>query len=228
VSDVPNVEDVVARLHAISEQSPANDGVGEFDRLYLQVTESVRDHLTAGFFDDAEFMTDLDVRFASLFLAAFDADAGGRQVAAAWAPLFEARQRAGIQPIQFVTAGMNAHINNDLALAVVATCVAHGRTPQLILPDYERVNELLAALVRPVRQSLLDPAVVAAGRPLSPAADLVSNWSIDKARDAAWLHAQTLFQVRDLEVLTRSYEETLGDGVGLVTRQLLIALPDPV
>jgi len=224
---VPTIEDIVARLDAISVQLRADDGVAAFDRVYLEVTKSVRDHLSAGFFDDPAFMTDLDVRFAGLFLAAVDADAAGTQVSRPWAPLFEARSRGGIEPAQFVIAGMNAHINNDLALALVATCVARARTPQDVLADYERVNELLAALVRPVRQSLLDPVVVDAGRPMWPLADLISSWSIDKARDAAWLHAQTLFEVRDLDWLTRAYEETLGSTVGLLTCQLLLALPDP-
>jgi Family of unknown function (DUF5995) len=224
---VPTIEDIVARLDAISVQLRADDGVAAFDRVYLEVTRSVRDHLSAGFFDDPAFMTDLDVRFAGLFLAAVDADAAGTQVSRPWAPLFEARSRGGIEPAQFVIAGMNAHINNDLALALVATCVARARTPQDVLADYERVNELLAALVRPVRQSLLDPVVVDAGRPMWPLADLISSWSIDKARDAAWLHAQTLFEVRDLDWLTRAYVETLGSTVGLLTCQLLLALPDP-
>ena len=40
----------------------------------------------------------------------------------AWQPLFERRADPGIEPIQFALAGMNAHINHDLPLAVVATC----------------------------------------------------------------------------------------------------------
>jgi hypothetical protein len=227
VCDVPTVEDVLARLSAISGQLPPDDGVAAFNRVYYEVTESVRDHLSAGFFEDPAFMSDLDVRFAGLFLAAVDADAARAQISRPWAPLFEARRREGIDPAQFVIAGMNAHINNDLALALVATCVARGKSPQDVLTDYQRVNVLLAALVGPVRQSLLDPVIVDAGRPLSPLADLISSWSIDKARDAAWLHARTLFQLRDLDWLTSAYEETLGGTVGLVTRQLLLALPDP-
>ena len=38
-------------------------------------------------------------------------------------------QTTGILPIQFALAGMNAHIENDLPLAVVATCTARRRTP---------------------------------------------------------------------------------------------------
>ncbi len=42
----------------------------------------------------------------------------------AWRPLVEQRAAAGIEPIQFALAGMNAHINHHLPLATVNTCTA--------------------------------------------------------------------------------------------------------
>jgi Family of unknown function (DUF5995) len=36
----------------------------------------------------------------------------------------ERRAAAGIEPAQFALAGMNAHINHDLPLAMVSTCMA--------------------------------------------------------------------------------------------------------
>ena len=42
-----------------------------------------------------ETMAELDVRFANLWLTAYDADAAGRAVPPAWRPLFEARRGGG-------------------------------------------------------------------------------------------------------------------------------------
>ena len=67
-------------------------------------------------------MAELDVRFAELWLTAHDAAAAGSKVPSAWAPLFEERSTPGILDIQYALAGMNAHIEHDLPLAVVATC----------------------------------------------------------------------------------------------------------
>jgi hypothetical protein len=77
----------------------------------------VQDRLTTGgvFFIDA-FMADLDVRFAQLFFAAYDATGA---VPRAWAPLFEARARPGLLPIQSALAGANAHIEHGLPLVMV-------------------------------------------------------------------------------------------------------------
>ena len=38
---------------------------------------------------------------------------------------------AGIEPVQFALAGMNAHINHDLPLAVVSTCSALATAPEV-------------------------------------------------------------------------------------------------
>ena len=118
---------------------------------------------------------------------------------------------------------MNAHINHDLAVAVVTTCRRARREPATMHDDYERINELLATVVRPIRQSFLDSLVVEAGAPLSPLADLVSAWSIDNARDAAWVHARTMWELRNVRPLTEAYRRTLGRTVGLVGRQMLVA-----
>jgi hypothetical protein len=39
--------------------------------------------------------------------------------------------RGGIEPVQFALAGMNAHINHDLPLAMVSTCTALGTAPDV-------------------------------------------------------------------------------------------------
>jgi len=219
---VRTVDDLIDRMRAIESELPRRDGVAEFNRVYLQVTELVRDRLSDGFFRDARFMERLQVVFAGLYLDVADA-APEADVARPWVPLVEARRRRGVAPVQFVMSGMNAHINHDLALAVVSTCSRTRREPDTVHDDYERVNELLASVVRPIRQSFLDSLVVEAGAPLSPLADLVSAWSIDTARDAAWVHARTLWEIRRARALSQAYRRALAGTVGLVGRQLLVA-----
>ncbi len=219
------VADVVQRMREIDADLPRRDGVAAFNRVYLQVTELVRERLSDGFFDDPRFMERLDVTFAQLYIDAVDADRAGREPSPAWAPLFAARRRRGIVPVQFALAGMNAHINGDLALAVVTTCARSRREPIRIVADYERVNELLASVVRPIRQSFLDRQFVRAGRPLSPLADVVSAWSLDKARDAAWINACALWELRGTRALAAAYRGTLSRTTGLVSRQLLVPFP---
>jgi hypothetical protein len=217
------VERVVAELDAVRATLAPDDGIGVFLDVYREVTALVAVRDADGTFADPAFLGDLDGRFAGLFLDVPRELAAGRAVNKAWAPLVERRATHGVLPVQFALAGMNAHINHDLALAVVATCEARGCAPTdgTVHADFERVNDVLAEVVRPIRRSFLDADVVRLGAPLSPVADLVSNFSIEQARDAAWVAALTLWHLRAVPPLARSFEQALARTVGLVGRQLL-------
>ncbi len=76
----------------------------------------------------------------------------------AWTPLLEARSSRGIAPLQFAFAGMNAHINRDLPVALVSTCRELGVTLEEGSPqhaDFERVNDLLATVEGEVKSQYL-------------------------------------------------------------------------
>jgi len=217
------IGNVVADMDRLRAGWSPHDGLGVFLDVYRQVTALVATKVTDRTFADHAFVEDLDVRFAGLFLDVPRDLAANRRVSRAWAPLVERRANRGVQPVQFALAGMNAHINHDLALAVVATCRARGTAPETgsIHADFEKVNAVLAQVVRPIRRSFLDAEVVRLGAGASPLADLVSNFSIDKARDAAWVSALTLWHLRDIPFLASAARDTLARTVGLVSRQLL-------
>ncbi|WP_028046168.1 DUF5995 family protein [Cellulomonas sp. URHE0023] len=214
---------VVADMDRVRAGLPRTDGIGVFLDVYRRVTALVALRVTDGTFQDPAFTEDLDVRFADLFLDVPADLVARRPVSKAWEPLVERRAVRRILPIQFALAGMNAHINHDLALAVVATCTARSCEPDdgSIHRDFEEVNAVLAEIVRPIRDSFLDQAIVTHGAAVAPLADLVSNFSIDKARDAAWVSALTLWHLRDIPFLERAARDTLARTVGLVSRQLL-------
>src|SRR5262245_4527593 len=137
---VTTVAGVIARLEAIEAALPAIDGLACFNRMYLQVTRQVVNGLEQGFFADRAFMTYLDVTFAGLYFGAAAAAGGAAAVPLAWRPLLEQRADTGIEPVQFALAGMNAHINHDLPLALVATCTALATSPDAgaHFADYEK------------------------------------------------------------------------------------------
>ena len=117
------IADVVERMQALDAALPRADGIACFNRLYLAVTEAVVEAARPGVFADPPFVRWLDVVFANLYFEALANHVRGRgRVPRAWRALFEARSRRGILPIQFALAGMNAHINRDLPLALVSTC----------------------------------------------------------------------------------------------------------
>jgi hypothetical protein len=218
------VAGVIEQMTSFNTGLGPDDGVRVFNTIYLGVTEDIDAALNQGghFRDDAA-MAALDVRFAGLWLSAYDAAAGDRAIPTAWAPLFSSRHQAGLLPIQFALAGMNTHIEHDLALAVVHTCEKRGTTPDdpTVLADYLAINQVLASQEAAIRRSFLDEVGRAADDRLAPVAHLVSSWSIEKARDIALLNACTIWGLRHTRALQSAYLTGLAHTVGMGSRLLL-------
>jgi Family of unknown function (DUF5995) len=222
------IADVIARMEAISNELAAGDGIACFNRMYLEVTRSVDLNLQQGTFADPAFVSDLDVVFANLYFAAVDgASDPANTIPEAWAPLFGARSTPGIEPIQFALAGMNAHINHDLPIAVVTTCLDLATTPTEDTHhlDYQRIDTLLDAADQSIRESFESPDELDVDRHVAAVANLVDNWSINTARDVAWDTALGLWEVRDRPLAMRLLTDALARTVAIASRSLLVALP---
>ena len=172
-------------------------------------------------------MAALDVVFANLYFAAVDALSGSATGwPVAWQPLLASRESAGIESIQFALAGMNAHINHDLPLAVVATCAALNSAPTdgSHHADYQKIDVLLDAAEQSVRQSFEPPDVRDIDDHMARVLDLVGNWSINSARDVAWDTALALWDIRDHPVATDLFTGALARIVAMASRVLLVAV----
>jgi len=213
-------------MEAIGAALEAADGLACFNRMYLDVTRQVNSELGQGFFADPAFMTQLDVAFANLYFAAADAADTPASVPLAWRPLAEQRATAGIEPVQFALAGMNAHINHDLPIAVVSTCTALATAPEAgpHFADYQKVDQLLDAAEQSIRQSFESAPELAVDRHLSAVANLVASWSINNARDLAWNNCLLLWAVRDDPLARGLLLDSLAAATALASRMLLVAV----
>jgi Family of unknown function (DUF5995) len=209
------IADVIERMRGIGSELPRPDGVACFTRLYLAVTETVND---AGGFASPEFLVRLDVRFANLYFEALV------DPPRAWSPLLEARTRAGVAPIQFALAGMNAHINRDLPVALVETCAELGLElreggPEHV--DFLAVNALLVATEKRVKREFLTGDLAIADEALGELDDVIAMWNVERARDAAWTNAETLWSLRSSPALADAFLLALDRMVGFAGRGLL-------
>jgi len=223
---VTTIAEAIARMEEIGASLPAADGLACFNRMYLDVTRQVNSELGAGFFADPAFMTQLDVTFAGLYFDAVDAAAAASEVPLAWRPLVEQRAQRAIEPIQFALAGMNAHINHDLPLAVTATCTALGTSPSAgqHLADYQKVDGLLDAAEQAVRQSFESAPELAVDQHLTAVNNLVCSWTISSARDVAWNHSLLLWEVRKIPPARALFCDSLAATAALASRMLLVAV----
>jgi hypothetical protein len=223
------IPEVVERLREIEAAGTRHDGVACFARLYRQVTESVAADLAAQRFADVPFLQRLDVTFAGLFFSALEAyERDPANAPRAWVPLFAERSARGVAPLQFALAGMNAHINRDLPVALVTTCRELGldlgeNTPEH--GDFERVDLLLAHVEARLKRFYVTGWLAWVDRLVHRfhrIDDVVAMWDVGRARDAAWTNGQALWALRDLPPLAAEFLLTLDRIVGLGSRGLLI------
>lgn len=220
---------VIERMRNIRDRLDPRDGVACFNRMYLQVTELVGQNLVDGFFEDNTFIERLDVIFAKLYFRNVDAVESGQRADPSWQPLFDARSNRVVWPIQFAFAGMNAHINHDLPLAVVATCKEFGRDPDTtpVHADYQRVNELLAKVESEVRQSFEAKLVHLATKDAEALKHIVGSWSITAARDLAWDNTEMLWAQHNTPFIYNKSVASLAHTVGTTGRMLVTPVVPP-
>jgi hypothetical protein len=227
-----SIAEVLARLRAIDAALPEGDGVACFNRMYLRVTESIAARIGEAYFADDAYVARMDVVFAGYYLNALNAlnagDAGANEVPRCWAPLFEARGDARVAPLAFALAGMNAHINHDLARTVLDLAEERGVAPargSAEHADFLRVNAVLGATIDAVKAglgprfaaSVIGTVDAATGR----ADDAVALFSVAHAREAAWTGGETLWALRHAPSVAVAYEESLDRLVGMASRAML-------
>jgi Family of unknown function (DUF5995) len=183
------ISEVILRMQAVDALLSSHDGLKWFNRLYLMVTQQVDLHPPGGAWQNPVWLSRLDVVFAGLYFSAVADFLARRPVPAAWNALFEARYRSGIDRIQFALAGMNAHINHDLALALLATDDELNIVPALAGPefaDYQSINGLLNTVMPSALTMLATDTLGVFAQDTGKIGRLLAFWNICSARDVAW------------------------------------------
>ncbi len=224
-SAINTIEQVISNMKLIDSSLLNIDGVKWFNLLYLKVTEGVRDRIADEHWEDAEWIKRLDVLFARLYFQAFvSAGENVDEVDKAWRPLFQSRRQQKIARIQFALAGMNAHINHDLAIAVVQTCEERNTTPRENSPqfrDFNKVNDILEQVEEEVKPILLQGIVEEVDGVMGRIDDIIAMWSVRKARQTAWDNAQILWNVRSIPLIEETVLRSISKLVSMVSKGLL-------
>ena len=227
---VHTIDDVIARMRELDDALPPRDGVAYFNRLYLATSENVATAANDGSFVHRDFLLALDVAFANLYFAALRAVEMGVAPPPAWRPLIAARQSPAIAPLQFALAGMNAHINRDLPVALVETFTALTLVmarPSAEATDYDRINGVLARTEAEVAAAYMTPLMQELDREFDGVEDVAAIWCVRTARAAAWSNGASLWHLRAHPTLSADYLATLDRMVGFAGRGLLVATALP-
>jgi hypothetical protein len=198
------IDEVLKRMESIDQLLPDGDGLKWFNRLYMMVTREVDLQPPAGGWKDADWLLLLDVVFAGFYFRAVAGFlSGATAVPSSWNAMLSARFTAGIDRIQFALAGMNAHINHDLSLALLATDQQMNLEPAEGSPqhvDYEAVNGLLNTVMPSALEMLASGVLGGLAQDTGKVGRILAFWDMCRARDLAWGFADHL---RDLNAGAR-------------------------
>ncbi len=219
------IDEVLVVMHAIDSLLPVQDGLKWFNRLYTMVTEQVDMNPPGGAWKNPVWLTSLDVVFARYYLGALRGYFAGTGLPSAWKAFFDLRMEPGIDRIQFAVAGMNAHINRDLPLALIDTCTDLDVLPAKDGPeyaDYDSINDLLSGVMPPALAMLATDPLGEIAQDTGKAGRILAFWNLCRARELAWDFADHLRTVpQPFRPAALAGQDALA---GALSRAILLAL----
>lgn len=227
--DLGDIDAVVARLDEIIEAAlETEDRMGWFAAMYRRVTLAVRAGIVAGRFEDGPRMVRFDAIFAERFINAWDEVQAGRRPTKSWQVAFAGANKRRLVIVQQLLLGMNAHINLDLGIAAATVAREFGQPIDELKGDFDRINDVLAELTQGFVDQVdeLSPWFGLLDKVGGRTEDVLIRWSIEAARDAAWLLAtelaphQPVDQARPIAV-----RDELTEGLGKLITRPGIVLP---
>lgn len=215
-----SIAEVIARLEQIIEWAKENQSpLGYFAAVYLKMTMAVRDGIEIGQFENGSRMEQLDVRFADRYFEALDAWQTGKPCTQSWQTAFETSKEERYTVLQHILLGINAHINLDLGIAAAQT--RSGDAIFGLRKDFDRINDIIAALTDRVQERLADIWL-----PFRLLDYLLRtedegwiNFSIRISRGAAWKAATALAFARQKETEDALVRE-LDNGVAFFAKKI--------
>jgi hypothetical protein len=227
---------VLARLNAIQKvldglpPTPALNRVGAFNSLYYTITDRVAASLRGPEVLDPVFLERLDVEFAKRYFTALrlwgDDDDGTPD---AWEVLFRRGPDRRVSRLTAAMLGVNAHINFDLALALIATWKQVGPPGDGIHADYLLINKIFYQEIPRLRRCYSTPWQL----DLDAICGNLDDWSqrllVLATRAMAWDQAVRIWPLRDdpddfehaqvvMDRATALLSESLIMGDGVINR----------
>ncbi|TQM44300.1 DUF5995 family protein [Pseudonocardia cypriaca] len=233
-----SIPEVVKRLAEIRDYAAStsllgeNDGIAAFSKLYHIITSRVGDMVESGEFSSSPFLVQLDIEFAERYFQALRRYAADIHTApGVWRVLFDNRSDPKVPPVNFAVLGVNAHINFDLAHALVATWRHIGPDGDVAereqFHDYRLVNEVFETEMDGLREEL--DSLFSLGPDGAPW-DVGANWLADLVvtftRDLAWDEAKRVWKAGASPEVCKASERRL-DAMATFLSEGVLRLPLP-
>lgn len=183
-----SIDEVIKKLESILQWSKEHSSrVGYFASLYLRVTQTIKNKLGTGYFDDDKRLEELDIHFAARYFKVVEQfQNNDPAMPKAWAVAFNAISDHELIIVQHLLLGMNPHINIDLGAA--AAEIAPDAAIHDLHDDFQKVNTILASIIPTVLKELseLSPLLYLLEDIAKKEEEAIINFSMKIARNFAW------------------------------------------
>ncbi len=232
------IDEVIEHLDdLISRARREKSRLGYFAALYRNVTIKVKEGILAGSFEDGARMERFDVTFANRYLDALERYRRGEEPSRCWRTSFRAAESWHPIVLQHLLLGINAHINLDLGVATAQT--SPGAQLAGLRRDFDSINDILRAMLDDVQDRLapVSPWMGVLDRAGGRTDEEILNFSIDRARQAAWRTAERLAPLgpeetqKEIDVLDRwvdvlAFVIQYPPGISVRLAKLLVRLTE--
>jgi hypothetical protein len=194
ICQLQNVQSILDEL----PPSRANNRVAAFNTLYLRITQRIEEALRSGV-NEPDFLEMLDVEFAKRYFTALglwnhDDDA----TPDVWEVLFKRAREERMSTLVAAMLGVNAHINHDLSLALIAVWSDRGApADDTVHPDYLLVNQIFYEEIPGLRQSFSTEWQLAIDGFVGPLDDWSQRLLVTVTRARAWEQGRRLWRLRN-------------------------------
>lgn len=195
-----------------------------FATTYLQMTRELDSRISGGAFEDNEWVGKAVVTFADLYRQALVAYENGdrSRLPKAWQKAFDVSHEGSGLLIHDLVLGVNAHINHDLPVSLYEVSIDPER--QSRYRDHTAINGVLRQTTDPVQNriaELYSPWLSLLDLAAGDVDEIVTNFSFEKARDAAWWWAVSLVDAQNAEhrmAVRRHIDDQAGVLANLIAR----------
>jgi hypothetical protein len=180
------IETTIGELTEIALE--AGDAAGYFPALYVRVTGDIAAGVRSGRFEDGERIERMADAFAGYYIRA---RRGEMTVPRCWQATWDVAGDPNLLIVQHLLLGTNAHVNHDLAQAVIEVAPDHGGL-DAVRGDFEVINQVLAGTFHRVIRDL-DRVSRWANEAATCGGGRLFNFSLRVARSQAWEAAERLY-----------------------------------
>jgi hypothetical protein len=187
---IDSIQSVISQMQSLEEELQDSDlqNLRYFNTTYLIITQNVSSKFHTNYFQNDTAMNSFDICFAKYYFEALNSFVKSQNSDPAWQILFESCKKNNLLKTQYLSLGVNAHVNNDLAFSI-----EDSKANPVPESDYQKINHIITSSLHQVFKSYKEVGPLNSLKNISlpiikpVLSNIIKNW-----RDKAWHNSISL------------------------------------